>query len=275
MTVISETPVGRIVWGHPMRPQIKKDQTTKQPVLKDGQQVNQWAFGVAIPKQEFGSIIWPVMDMERQMIYPNGAPPKFAWKYQDGDGIDSNGKPFNTREGYAGCYVLTVSTEAFQPPVFKWNGQRYEDVPPEGIKCGDYVVLNIDIKGHIPKSQTHTPGLYVNPNGIMLVGYGSEIFNGPDAETMFGAAPKQYQLPPGASLTPVASNGGVAMPGMPGQQPQMGMPGQQPQMGMPGQQPQMGMPGQQPQMGMPGQQPQYQPAHDFVQNATGQMPGNR
>jgi len=38
---------GRIVWGNPSKAQLKKSQETKQVILKDGQPVQQWAFGVA------------------------------------------------------------------------------------------------------------------------------------------------------------------------------------------------------------------------------------
>ena len=298
-----KTGVGRIVWGNPAKPQIKKDVQTKQPVLRDGQQVQQWVFGVAFPKAEFEQMIWPAMAKESAQGYPNGAPQHFAWKYNDGDGVDSNGQPFNSREGYAGHYVLTISTEAFAPPVYKLVNGAYVQLQPDQIKTGDYVVLALNIVVNVPTNRTHTPGLYINPVAIDHVGYGQEIHNGPDAQQLFGGS--QYQLPAGASQTPVAS-GGAGMPGT-GQQPPMGQqPPQQPPMGQPApQQPPMGQPApQQPPMGQPapqqppmGQQPPQQPpmgqpapqqppmgqpgtmpppANDFVQNAGNQvMPGQQ
>ena len=53
------TPVGRVVWGNPKKSQIKKDQRTKQPILKDGKPVEQWAFGVAFTKPEFNQFMKP------------------------------------------------------------------------------------------------------------------------------------------------------------------------------------------------------------------------
>jgi len=278
-----KTGVGRIVWGNPAKPQIKKDVQTKQPVLRDGQQVQQWVFGVAFPKAEFEQMIWPAMAKESAQGYPNGAPQHFAWKYNDGDGVDSNGQPFNSREGYAGHYVLTISTEAFAPPVYKLVNGAYVQLQPDQIKTGDYVVLALNIVVNVPTNRTHTPGLYINPVAIDHVGYGQEIHNGPDAQQLFGGS--QYQLPAGASQTPVAS-GGAGMPGT-GQQPPMGQPApqqppmgqqppQQPPMGQPApQQPPMGQPApQQPPMGQPGTMPP--PANDFVQNAGNQvMPGQQ
>ncbi len=313
MAVEIKTQVGRIVWGNPAKAQIKKYQEGPQkgqPVLKDGVPVNQWAFGVAFPKAEFQRDIWPAMAQEAANGYPNGTPQKFAWKYQDGDGIDSNGQPFNKREGYAGCYVLTVSTEAFAPPIYKWAGSSYVQLQPNEIKTGDFVALALTVKLNIPTDRTRTPSLYINPLGIEFVAYGQEIQNGPDPMALFGG--QQRQLPPGASATPIAPNNNIGMPGtnnpasmqpqpsgMPGQMPmqQPGMmpngPQMQPGAPQPGyQQPQPGytpphdprftggpqpgqMPMQQPGMMQPQQQYQQpvQPAHDFVHNAGHQQPG--
>lgn len=243
MPVDVKTPVGRIVWGDPSKSQIKKDPSTKQPILRDGKPVEQWAFGVAIPKAEFQQFVWPAMAQEAATGYPGGVPAKFSWKYVDGDGVDGQGKPYNTREGYAGCYILTITTEAFAPPIFKLNGNAYVQLSGDQIKTGDYVVCAVSFKVNVPTDRTHTPGLYVNPVAIEHVGYGQPIYNGPDAQTLFGG--QQYQLPPGASAMPVAAAGAPGMPGtmQPGPQP-----GQMPGMQM-----------------QPGQMPA--PAHDFTQNA--------
>ena len=231
MPIEIQTGVGRIVWGTPGKAQTKKDQQ-KQVIMKEGKPVMQWAFGVAFPKAEFGAI-WQAMDAEVKTAYPNGVPSKFSWKFLDGDSVDQNGQPYNLREGYAGCYVLTISTEAFAPPIYKLNGAQFVQVPPEGIKCGDFVALALKLKVNVPQDRTHTPGLFVNPVAINHIAYGAEINNGPDANALFGN--KQYALPPGASATPVAPTNA---PGMPGTNPgnissgPAGMPGYAPQPGM-------------------------------------------
>jgi hypothetical protein len=219
------TPVGRIVWGNPAKAQIKRDQNTNQPVLREGKQIEQWSFGLAIPKPEFNQFLWPLFQQEAASIFPQGVPGKFSWKLKDGDGVDSKGQPYRNREGYAGCWILTISTEAFAPQIFKFENNAYRQITENEIKTGDYVRAAITIKANAPTNQTHTPGLYVNPNGIEFVGYGAEIVtSGADPDDLFKG--QQAQLPPGASAVPIST-----MPaGMPGQPMPGGMPGQQPPM---------------------------------------------
>lgn len=205
------TPVGRIVWGNPAKPRIKKDQKTKQPVFRDGKQVEQWTFGLAIPKADFNAQVWPYLQQEAATLYPSGVPGQFSWKVKDGDGVDRNGKPYRDREGYAGCFVLAVTTEAFAPPIYKLENGAYRQLAANEIKCGDYVVVKLNVKANSPKDQTHTPGLYVNPVGINHVGYGQEIVGQEaDPNEMFGAT--QYQLPPGATTAPQVQQGAAAPP---------------------------------------------------------------
>lgn len=264
------TPVGRIVWGHPMKPQIKKDLNTNQPVLRDGQQVQQWAFGVAIPKAQFGAL-YQQMQQEALSAYPNGVPSNFSWKFKDGDATDRQGQPYSAREGWAGHYVLTISTEAFQPPCFKFENGQYRQLSEGEIKTGDYVVVNLDMKSNVPTNRTHTPGLYINPNAIELVGYGTEIkgVGGVDPTSVFGG--QQHQLPPGASTTPVSgAPAGIGMPGTgnaPMVTPTAPAPAAMPQQAAPA--PQMpAATGAYPS----NPQPLPPPAHDFVNNAMGNPP---
>lgn len=265
MAVEIKTGCGRIVWGNPGKSQIKKIQDGPdkgKPVLKDGVPVNQWVFGVAFPKAEFAPI-WAAMSQEAATGYPNGTPPRFAWKYQDGDSIDSNGQPFNKREGYAGCYVLTVSSEAFAPPIYKFQNGAYVQLTGDQIKPGDFVALALKFVVNVPPSNTtRTPSLYVNPVAIEHVGYGTEIQNGPDPMALFGG--QQRQLPQGASATPIAPAHGVGMPGTNG-----GMPMHNPgMMQQPGQ-----MPNGAPQPGYQQPAPGYTPAPD-PRFTGGGMPGN-
>lgn len=200
-------PPGRIVWGNPMNPQVKKNYTTQQPIIKDGQQVQEWACGIAIDKAQFNANVMPHFQQEAATMYPSGLPADFSWKLTDGDGIDNNGKPFADREGYAGCWVLKVSTEAFAPRVYKFENNEYRQLEPHEIKTGDYVVANITVKVH----NNNSGGLYINPNGFELVGYGTEIVSTANPNDMFGG--QTYNLPAGASATPVSSApAGVAMP---------------------------------------------------------------
>lgn len=215
------TPVGRIVWGNPLNGRDKTDQQNN-PVInpQTGQPVKQWSFGLAISKQEAGAI-FQAMQQEAATVFPNGAPQNFAWKFKDGDGLDDKGIPFANREGYAGCIVLSISTEAFAPRVVRLIGGAYQSMT-EGVKTGDYVRVALNIKAHAGKMGVRgsVPGLYINPTAIEFVGYGAEIVSGPDASTLFGGVP--VALPPGASATPLAPAG--PMPGAAGAMPGNGMP---------------------------------------------------
>jgi hypothetical protein len=241
------TPPGRIVWGNPAKSTVKKNLQTKQPVLKDGKPVEQWAFGVAFAKPDFNQHILPFLQQEAASVFPNGIPPHFSWKFKDGDGVDRKGQPFSSREGYAGHMVLTVSTEAFAPQIFKFENGTYRQIDANEIKTGDFVRLNLNVKANAPANPTQTPGLYINPNGIEWLAYGQEIINsGGDPDDMFGGQPVTA-LPAGASLTPVS--GAPAGSVMPGMAPQP-VPVAQLHAG-----------------GAMPPQPYPAPAHDFVQNA--------
>lgn len=222
MTQEITTPAGRIVWGHPTKSRTKTDQKTRQPILKDGQPVQQWGFGLAIPKAEFQTHIWPVMHAEMSTAYPQGPPNVFSWKYIDGDANDREGKPYSQREGYAGCYVLSITSELMAPPVYKLNGNAYQQLAPDAVKCGDWVSVAVQFKVNIPNDKTFTPGLYVNPQAIEFVGYGTEIVSQATVDPMAVFKGASHQLPPGASATPMAAPGG---PGMPGVAPPLSPPG--------------------------------------------------
>lgn len=257
------SPVGRIVWGNPLIAKQRRDDNNKPKIKDDGTPDMVYSFGLAVPKQEFGPI-YAVMQQEAMGVFPNGQfPADFAWKFVDGDGVDRKGQPYSKRTGYAGHYVLAVESN-FPIRVVQYQGGAYADMT-QGVKTGDYVVLNFDIVGHgsKPGVRMSKPGLYLNPRMVCFVGYGEEINNAPDAADVFGNA--QFALPPGASATPLAPSAPLPQ-GMPGAMPQ-GMLGQMPQ----------GMPGAAPaQHGLPGSttaSPSYQPAHDFVQGAVGGMPG--
>lgn len=242
---------GRIVWGHPGKMKPKKDARTKQPVIdKFGKPVEQCAFGLAIPKQMFdqqplpsGHTIRQHLESEARTAFPNGTPQNFSWKFKDGDGVDHLGKPFNTREGFAGNYVLTISTQGFAPPIYKKDDRGdWQQVPAEQIKCGDFVAVDIIAK-YNGSTGTNTPGLYINPNGVMFLGYGAEISSSQDPDEMFG----KFQPAQFAGMSAQPQMGAGPMPMMPTAQPQYQAQPQQP-------------------MVYP------QPAHDFVQNAVGAAP---
>lgn len=302
MPIDITTPVGRIVWGDLLKGQPVTDDNNQPVMGADGQQRVQHAFGLAIPKAQCNDL-FTAMTQEANAAYPNGVPGDFSYKFKDGD--DPN---FAGREGYAGHYVFTIATELGTPNIVKLVNGQY--VVWTEIKRGDYARAALTIKGHTgnPTKRGSRGGLYFNPQGVEFIGYGEPIFSGPSAQDMFGG--QAVALPPGASTTPVASSsapgmavpqanpmqpGGIpaqgAMPAMP-QQPPMAQPTMQPaqaatHMQYPSNPPMGGAPAptapvgvpQQAPVGVPAQptayptNPAVQPAHDFVQNAVGGVPG--
>jgi hypothetical protein len=247
------TPVGRIVWGHPMESQPKTNRESKQPLLdKNGKPRHAYAFGVAYPREVFEKNIKPWLDYEASLVYPNGVPRDFAWKYVDGDrDMDKDNKPYSQREGYAGHYVLGFSTEAYCPEVVKNENGSYRKLEAQEIECGYYVAVRTKVAFN--QSQ-QSPGLYINPVLIDLAGYG-KVIERRSVNPMDAFGGQQYQLPPGASATPMVQP-----------QPQAQTAPAAPQ--------QYAQPVQQPPMApmtqaAPGGYPA--PAHDFVQNV-GQAP---
>lgn len=205
-------PVGRIVSGNPTFWEDAVDYHTKQKKLNaDGTPRKENRVSIAYPKQEFLEKVWPYVLQEVGKIYPQYANThpdqcemsRFAWKIINGDSTacpQGSQVPYNTREGYQGCYVVKISTSAFCPSTFKYENGAYRKVEANEVKCGDYVVANLTITAHSEKDG----GIYWNPNGYELVGYGTEIkSSGADPMAMFGG--KSYQLPAGASMTPISS----------------------------------------------------------------------
>lgn len=219
------TPVGRIVWGHP-RVAAKKRDSDNKVILKDGKEIDVWAFGLAIPKADFDQYVKPYLEAEARTTFPNGVPAGFAWKYKDGDGVDRKGKPYADRhEAYRGCYILTVSTEAFAPEVFKREASGFRSMADNEVKCGDFVSVALTVKNN-GATGNNTPGIYVNPKALQFVAYGEEIVGGgADPDALFGNT--NYAIPAGASATPIASTGAAA-PGMATQTPPAATTTQQP-----------------------------------------------
>lgn len=271
-------PTGRLVYGHPSKKIPKLDQK-RQPVLKDGQPVMVHMFGVAYPKQVFNDHIWPIMYNAASAAFGGQQPPPhFAYKFKDGDGVDRQGRPYSQREGYAGHIVIHFETQ-LNVTAFRLNPQTggWDQITENDYKTGDYIAVNCNIEGNKPSDPTHTPGLFVNPVGVLHIGNGTAIVNAPTADQMFGG--QQFALPPGATApgsAPPMPAGMANPPGFGGAMPPGGM-APQPAPAAPGYPPQAApvAPGgyaPQPAPAAPGPTG-YPPAHDFVQNATGLPPG--
>lgn len=219
---------GRIVWcvgKTPLEGRKKTDMNTRQPVIdqKTGEQVVEFGFGLAVPKSALANPdaldpnkpgVWTQMHEEAFTLYPNRQiPPSFAMKYKDGDGVDHRGQPFANREGHAGCIILSCTTRI---PIkffrFENGTNTLLDAATGGIKCGDFVRVQLHIKAH-PGAGTAKAGLYLNPGAVQLIGVGTEIINTPSGDDIFGqAAPP---TPQGATAVGAIPQTVAPFPGMP------------------------------------------------------------
>lgn len=131
---------------------------------------------------------------------------QFAFKIDDGDVPNQRGK---IGEGYAGCWIFNFATTL---PLRCINRENVA-IGPENFRLGCFVdvAFGVEPNGKLD----HTAGIYLNPNFVRLLGYGQEIQRGPTADEAFANAPAQ--LPPGASMTPLAPGGAPGgFPGQPG-----------------------------------------------------------
>jgi hypothetical protein len=199
------------------RPRI--DDRTKQPVLKDGQPVVSYSFGVAIPKTApmWQQEVWGAqIKATGDAAYPGGMSntPTFAWKVIDGDSAipnKRNHKPCE-QEGYKGHWVLWFS-QGWAVKLVNANGTQ-ELTEPDAVVPGYYIQVFGAVKGNAPSP---TPGVYLNPIAVALAGYGQRITVS-DVDTTAvgfgtGAVPAgMSQVPVGAMSAPSSAAGVATAP---------------------------------------------------------------
>jgi len=237
-------PVGRMIGGSLAKTFQATDNKGNPKMNAAGEPQMRCNFGVAIPKgpeKGWWETSWG------QDIYKAGVEgfPKgeynnraFAWKVTDGDSQEPNkkGKRPCDQTGYPGNWVIWFS-QSWLPKKVN-NNATQELTDPEAIVPGYFIQVYGDVVGN---GSYESPGVYLNPVAVALVGYGERIASDVDVTAVgFGKAP----LPAGASATPIGMT--TPGPGMGGPGPGMTTPG--PGMGGPG--PGMTTPG--PGMGGPG-----------------------
>lgn len=213
------TPVGRLVQGDAFEPQTK-DQQGQPRLVKTGPNIGQpnpqFFLAIAFAKNDpawpaFEAILQRVARAEWPQFFPQpGGPcvnPNFAFKIVDGDGVDRHGKPNNTKEGFAGHWVVRLQS-SFAPKIF--HAGRYSPADQVfdkmQLKRGYYVRANGSVKGN---GNLQNPGLFVNVDMIEIAGFGPEIVSGPDASEAFS---QPAALPPGASAMPVLAAPAATLP---------------------------------------------------------------
>lgn len=212
---------GRIVWtvGNLIQGRQKTDDRTKQLVLdKTGKPIQEYGFGLAIPKldprtgRSPAEEIKQLLQNEARTLYPSGhIPQNFSLKFKDGDtDVDPSGQPYNTREGYAGHIVLACTTQL--PIKFFKFMQGNNVLVSDGFKNGDYVNVQLNIKAH-PAVGQGKAGLYVNPSAVQFIQEGPEIVNTPSGDQVFGQQAPVYN-------GPAEQYNGPQMPMQGGQAPQ-------------------------------------------------------
>lgn len=240
------TPVGRIVQGSvALQPQT--DMETNKPLLNaDGSPTMGVFLALAFPKvlpngapntefDAFRGQLAAVAAAAWPQFFPNGPSlvsvnPKFSWKIQDGDGVDSNGRSVADKPGFKGHWIVRLFTSYPFGCYNEGHFQAHEVLqkPEEVIKRGYWVRLAIEAKSNnADLSKLQVPGITLYPKLLSFVQRGEEIVGGPDAAKTFGAAPVGFvpeapvgsPIPgPAAALPPppaVAVPVPVAVPAVP------------------------------------------------------------
>lgn len=256
------TPVGRIVQGS-VAIQQQKDVDTNQPMVdQQGNPIMGTFLALAFPKvlpngqpnTEFDAFLnqlrqvaaaaWPA-------LFPQGAAgacvnPRFSWKYQDGDGVDSSGRSVAEKAGFRGNHIVRFYTSfplrCFHEGKFAAHEeiQKAEDI----IKRGYWVRLFGEAKSN-NATGTQVPGISLYPKLLSFVERGEEIVSGPDAEAAFGNAAVGWRPP--ASASPIPTTGGVPNVAPPAVSiPAVAAPAPQPAVSIPVPQPAVSIPVPQP-----------------------------
>lgn len=218
------SPVGRLVQGSPIMQHLK-DADTNQPMFNaDGSPKMGIFMAVAFPKMINGQrnaefdAFWATLAQTAQAawpaLFPNGFPqyveyikpgqqgacvnPKFSYKYQDGDGVNSSGQSVAGKPGFAGHHIVKFATDFPVRCYMEGKFAAHEELPkPEDIiKRGFWIRIIGETKTN-GATGTQVPGIAIYPKLVSFVGRGSdgEIVSGPDAQAAFGAAPVGWRPP--------------------------------------------------------------------------------
>lgn len=226
--------VGRLIGGHPMVGQVKKNKDGTPKMRKDGEPQLSFYAGVAIVKKP-GETHWNQTAWGQQIwatgaaAFPNGEfnALSFAWKVEDGDSTEANkkGKIPNQREGWAGHWIIHAS-DGFPLSCYhdgKFN--PYESIQDKNeIKGGDYCQIIITVSGNNIDGPTESPGVYLNLKSFILNRAGIKIVSASDVDVAALMGAGGAALPAGAQVdtnvaTPVTTQQAASTAPQPGNAP--------------------------------------------------------
>lgn len=229
MAIELMSPVGRLVQGGISLEKKIDPQTNKPKLDTEGKEILECYISLAVAKTDPGvnAFIGAIV-AEARKEFPhlfdtagNCVHPSFAFKVQDGDGRDSNGKSVAEKPGFAGHWIFKMASR-YLPKCFhegRFDPAQQIQNPAEIIKRGYYIRVSTYVSGNgvKPTDTQKKPGIFLSPSIVSLVGYGEEIQGGPDAQKVFAAAGAPIHLPAGMSATPVAGSSAPAgVPALPG-----------------------------------------------------------
>lgn len=211
-------PPGRMIGGNldKLFPRTEANGTPK--IGRDGQPEMQCSIGYAIPKA--GETTW-MQTSWGKTIYETGAAahpnlvqsPAFSWKITDGDSTLPNkkGKRPCDQAGYPGNWIIWFS-QGWLPKRVNANGTV--ELPEGSIVAGYYIQVFGSVAGNklVPNG---TPGVYLNPIAVALVGEGDKISVDVDTTSVgFGNAPPPPGARPVTAAAPQFASPAVPVPGM-------------------------------------------------------------
>lgn len=228
------TPVGRLVQGA-LKMQQRKDMRTKQALFnKDGTPNMGTFFSVAYPKvlpngqqnTEFATFYQQLAQVAAAawpQFFPQGATgactnPKFSWKIQDGDGVDSNGQSVADKPGFKGHWIVKFDTDYPLRCFHEGKFAPHEEIQnaAEVIKRGYWIRVFGEAKSNnADLSAQQVPGISIYPKLVSFVERGEEIVSGPDAQAAFGGGVTGWRPPVTNSAIPLpGAPAGLPVPGV-------------------------------------------------------------
>ena len=220
-------PAGRMVGGNLDKLFPRTDAAGKPKVAHDGKPEMQCSFGYAIPKT--GEAHWNQTAWGK-IIHDTGAAahpalvtsPAFSWKVTDGDSPLPNkkGKRPCDQTGYAGHWVIWFS-QGWLPSKWLVQGETRTQIGEGIIHPGDYIQVFGTVAGNklVPNG---TPGVYLNPVHVAMLGEGERIAADTPPPEGFGTAtppagakpvtavvPPQFAAPAPAPTAPAVPNSAI------------------------------------------------------------------